>query len=108
MASPSINRRPHHVVESVDFAGTDLILIVDGETHRFPLEEVSPVLAAANESARQQYQVSPAGYGIHWETLDEDLSIDALLGILHAPPEREVLESSVAESSPDYPARPPS
>nr|WP_253276482.1 DUF2442 domain-containing protein [Synechococcus sp. PCC 6312] len=27
------------------------------------------------------YQVSPAGYGIHWPLIDEDLSINGLLRI---------------------------
>ncbi len=90
MASLSINSKRHHHVESVDFAEGHLILVVDGETCRFPLEEVSPSLDAANEQARRKFQLSPSGYGIHWEELDEDLSIDALLGIPHSPPQRRV------------------
>ena len=27
----------------------------------------------------------PSGYGIHWPLIDEDLSIDGLLGIVHTP-----------------------
>jgi hypothetical protein len=31
------------------------------------------------------FEVSPSGYGIHWPRLDEDISIDGLLGIVHSP-----------------------
>jgi hypothetical protein len=34
---------------------------------------------------RAAYEVSPSGYGIHWPLVDEDLSIDGLLGIKHRP-----------------------
>ncbi|MFH0725507.1 MAG: DUF2442 domain-containing protein [Pseudomonadota bacterium] len=29
--------------------------------------------------------MSPSGCGIHWSILDEDISIDGLMGISHAP-----------------------
>ena len=31
------------------------------------------------------FEISPSGYGIHWPLLDEDLSIDGLLGVVHRP-----------------------
>ncbi|MBF0567096.1 MAG: DUF2442 domain-containing protein, partial [Nitrospirae bacterium] len=31
------------------------------------------------------FEISPSCYGIHWPLLDEDISIDGLLGIVHAP-----------------------
>ncbi|MCF6158838.1 MAG: DUF2442 domain-containing protein [wastewater metagenome] len=31
----------------------------------------------------KQYSFSASGYGIHWPLLDEDLSIDGLLGVRH-------------------------
>ncbi|NOZ61085.1 MAG: DUF2442 domain-containing protein [Calditrichaeota bacterium] len=33
--------------------------------------------------------MSPSGYGLHWFLLDEDLSIDELLGIKHAPSQKK-------------------
>ncbi|MFZ4524578.1 MAG: DUF2442 domain-containing protein [Chlorobium sp.] len=39
----------------------------------------------ASETKRKTFEVSPSGYGIHWPLLDEDISIDALLGIVSAP-----------------------
>src|ERR1041384_7722984 len=70
-----------HNVESLSFEGPELVLCTDGKTYRLNLSDVSPILGAASESARQSYQVSPSGYGVHWPRLDEDLSID---GLVHA------------------------
>ncbi|MBU1069849.1 DUF2442 domain-containing protein [Myxococcota bacterium] len=45
------------------------------------LSLVSSVLLNASTEARNQYEVSPSGYGIHWPELDENLSVDGLLGL---------------------------
>ena len=68
-----------HEVESVDFDGDWMILAVDGQVYRLPLSQVSDRLAKASESDRNLYRIAPSGYGIHWLTLDEDLSIRGLL-----------------------------
>jgi hypothetical protein len=75
---------PHHIVQSLDFEGQWMILTVDHQTVRLPIAQTSSRLANASESERKIYQVSPSGYGIHWPTLDEDLSIDGLLSLAHA------------------------
>ncbi|MFZ0132794.1 MAG: DUF2442 domain-containing protein [Desulfobacterales bacterium] len=49
------------------------------------LKEVSPLLEKASEEQKNNFEISPSGYGIHWPLLDEDISIDSLLGIVHAP-----------------------
>jgi len=69
----------HHNIQSLDFDAQWIIVIVDGQTVRLPIAETSQRLANASETERKTYQVSPSGYGIHWPTLDEDLSIDGLL-----------------------------
>jgi len=66
-----------------------LILIVDRQEHIFPLLQISKRLAQASKIERERYQISPSGYGIHWPLIDEDLSIDGLLGINHRPPEKK-------------------
>jgi len=43
------------------------------------------VLEKASDEERDNFEISPSGYGIHWPLLDEDISIDGLLGIVHAP-----------------------
>jgi len=73
----------YHDVQDVIFEGNDIVLKIDGDQKRFPLEEVSERLLYANPSDRQTYEVSPSGYGIHWPLIDEDISIDGLLGIVH-------------------------
>ncbi|MCH7754431.1 DUF2442 domain-containing protein [candidate division KSB1 bacterium] len=46
---------------------------------------MSEKLANASDIEENKYEISPSGYGIHWPLIDEDLSIDGLLGIKHAP-----------------------
>lgn len=36
-------------------------------------------LSSATLKQLQNYEISPAGYGIHWPDLDEDISIKAFL-----------------------------
>jgi hypothetical protein len=75
----------HHIVNQVIVRDGHLELEVDGHTLSFPLAELSDRLATATSEQQQVFEVSPAGYGIHWPLIDEDLSLDGLLGIRHAP-----------------------
>ncbi|MFW5882823.1 MAG: DUF2442 domain-containing protein [Verrucomicrobiota bacterium] len=77
---------PYHQVKNIHFSGEQMHLEIDGQTHRFDLASISDRLAAASPDQRQHFQISPSGYGIHWPLIDEDLSIDGLLGIHHQPP----------------------
>ena len=56
-----------------------ITLKVDGKLIRIFLGKISEKLKNANEIQRSFYKTSPAGYGIHWPLIDEDLSIDAML-----------------------------
>ena len=87
-----------HTVEKISFAGGMMILDVDSRRVEVDLQKVSPKLSAASPEQRVHYEVSPSGYGIHWPELDEDLSIDGLLGIQHFPKSKFV--ESVAEDRP--------
>jgi hypothetical protein len=49
------------------------------------LKEISPAPDKASEEERNNFEISPTGYGIQCPLLDEDISVDALLGIVHAP-----------------------
>lgn len=75
-----------HTVEELRFTSDSLILKVDGKEHMFLLSEISQKLSQASDTERNHYRIMASGYGIHWPLLDEDLSIDGLLGIVHAPP----------------------
>ena len=77
--------KAYHVIDKVKCDGDALLLKVDGIEHRFALAYVSSRLFAASPAERAKFVISPSGYGIHWPSLDEDLSIDGLLGITHSP-----------------------
>lgn len=55
----------------VDFA--------DGRTLGVPLAYF-PRLLNASSSDREKYAISGGGTGLHWDDLDEDISVAALLG----------------------------
>jgi hypothetical protein len=73
-----------HTVESVSFTGTTMRLRVDGKSYEINVASQSDRLAHATPEQRADFTVSPSGYGIHWPQLDEDLSIDGLIGVPHA------------------------
>ena len=72
-----------HEVQSVTFSGATMILRVDGKRYRIDIKKQSERLARATRRQRETFQISPTGYGIHWPEVDEDLSIDALIGLKH-------------------------
>ena len=80
--------KKQHSVENVKFDNDRMTLTIDGTERTFPLSEISPVLEKASEKKRNTFEISPSGYGVHWPLLDEDLSIDGLLGIVHSPSQR--------------------
>ena len=75
-----------HKVQNINFFGNRMKIKVDGSEFSVDLNKVSKRLLRASQKDRENYKVSPAGYGIHWPSIDEDLSIDALLGIRHNSP----------------------
>ena len=54
------------------------VSLMDGRTITVPLAWY-PRLADATPEQRAHWEVSGAGYGIHWPDLDEDLSTEGLL-----------------------------
>jgi hypothetical protein len=77
--------KKNHQVVDLRFKGKNLLLIIDGDEKSFPLNEISSLLANATDIERNTFEISPSGYGIHWPLLDEDLSIDGLMGVTHSP-----------------------
>jgi Protein of unknown function (DUF2442) len=77
--------KPYHQVTGLHFEGNEMILTIDGQEKRFQVSDISPALQHASEQERNLFEISPSGYGIHWPLLDEDLSIDGLLGVVHEP-----------------------
>ncbi len=70
-----------HVPDAVDVRVTDDTLHVelsDGRTISVPLGWY-PRLEYANAGERANWRLSGKGRGIHWEDLDEDISVEGLL-----------------------------
>ena len=78
--------KKHHDVQNLHFEGAYMVVAIDGQEKRFDVRAISPALSEASEEEKNTFDISASGYGIHWPLLDEDLSIDGLLGIVHAPP----------------------
>ena len=75
-----------HDVQKVIFDGLLMLLKVDDKEYKINVAEQSNRLANATQEQREKFEISPAGYGIHWPDIDEDLSIDGLIGIKHSLP----------------------
>ncbi len=75
----------YHQVKNIKFENNVLYIMIDGKKYSFLIEKISKRLFKASELERDSYHISPSGYGIHWPIIDEDLSIDGLLGIKHYP-----------------------
>ncbi len=52
--------------------------LADGRTIAVPLAWFPRLLRATPEQ-RAAVRISPSGRGLHWEALDEDISVDGLL-----------------------------
>ena len=74
-----------HNVKNISFDCDFMLLTVDGKDYRIDLKKNSKKLTRATLAQKQDFEVSPSGYGIHWPELDEDLSVDGLIGVKHSP-----------------------
>jgi len=77
--------KKYHDISDLKYDDGFLVITVDGEQKKFPLKKISPALEKSSKEERNNFEISPAGYGINWPLLDEDISIDGLLGIVHVP-----------------------
>jgi len=65
--------------QTVDFGADTLVVhLADGRSISAPLEWF-PRLRDASDAQRKQWRLIGRGIGIHWEALDEDLSVRGLL-----------------------------
>ena len=90
--------KKYHNIEKISFRGENLILKVDGKNYSFKISEISEKLTKASKVEREKYEISPSGYGIHWPLIDEDLSIDGLLGVKYKPVNKKVRALASNES----------
>jgi len=68
-----------HEVSDVHIAGTRMSLVVDEQALEVDLSLLSNRLASASEMERRIVEVSPAGYGMHWPLIDEDITINGII-----------------------------
>jgi hypothetical protein len=71
--------RKAYILSQIGFEKDYLVLSIDNQIVKVKLSEISEKLSKATEQERNDFKVSPSGYGIHWRLLDEDLSINGLL-----------------------------
>lgn len=66
---------------AIDFTEDSLVVTLeDGRVLSAPLEWF-PRLRDASDGDRRKWRFISKGYGIHWPTLDEDISVPGLLGL---------------------------
>ena len=80
----------HDITEVVISNGV-LKIKVDGKTIRHPLKKISQRLAQASDIELNMFTISPSGYGIHWPLIDEDISINGLMGIKMKPGRKQAI-----------------
>ena len=79
--------KPGERVKDVHFTeDTMAVDLTDGRTIVVPLAWYLKLLDATPEQ-RRNWQISGAGYGVHWPGIDEDLSAEGLLRGAPAAPE---------------------
>ena len=88
-----------HQIEDISFSGTVIRMRVDGKLHEVDLAPISRRLAKASQQQLEAVEVTPSGYGLHWSDLDEDLSVDGLIGVIHQPPSKIRTSNMEAEDT---------
>ena len=71
-----------------------IVFLADGRTVSVPLAW-SWRLSEASQKARQNFQIIGGGQGIHWPDVDEDISVEGMLGGI--PARRASLRAEKAE-----------
>ncbi len=75
--------KKYHDIKDIIFSEENMKITIDGKHYSYSISEISERLKNALQIDRENYIITASGYGIHWPNLDEDLSIDGLLGIGH-------------------------
>jgi hypothetical protein len=64
---------------SLVFEGNFILLNVNDIDYKIPVDVASAKLNEASQVERDLFKISSSGYGIHWQLIDEDLSVEKLL-----------------------------
>jgi hypothetical protein len=65
--------------KDVGIKGDALVITFRGKQYHFPFNKLSKKLLTATKTQRDNFKVSPSGYGIHRPELDEDLAFAPML-----------------------------
>jgi hypothetical protein len=79
-------------ITDIRFENEFLLIKIDNKLVKLLLSDISVKLTNATDQERNDYTISPSGYGIHWRLLDEDLSINGLLKTAEA---KRALQSTI-------------
>ena len=74
-----MNLAQSNTIQSVSFSEEKLLITVNEIDYSFNLKDIYLKLLNATKEERNQFEISPANYGIHWPLIDEDLSIKGLI-----------------------------
>jgi len=81
MSTSTTKVRPEPLAVDVSFTKDTLrVALADGREIAVPLEW-SPRLRQATPKQRKNWRLIGGGVGIHWEDVDEDLSVESLLAV---------------------------
>jgi len=67
------------LAKAVETTPEALIVVMEWGPVSIPWEKCSERLARASQTERDRAELSPAGYGIHWPLIDEDLAVGPLV-----------------------------
>src|SRR5438309_8722006 len=74
----SVEATPARVLNVLVTDDTLSMDLEDGRTVSVPIGWY-PRLASGTDSERSNFEISGAGYGVHWPDLDEDIGVEGLL-----------------------------
>ncbi|MDM8006873.1 MAG: DUF2442 domain-containing protein [Phycisphaerae bacterium] len=81
MSTSTTKVQPEPLAVGVSFTKDTLrVALADGREIAVPLEW-SPRLRRATPKQRKNWRLIGGGVGIHWEDVDEDLSVESLLAV---------------------------
>jgi hypothetical protein len=69
-------------INSISITKKYLILVIDNRKYKFLLSDISERLSRASDIEKNDFKISPSGYGIHWRLIDEDISLNGLFAKL--------------------------
>lgn len=57
-------------IQNIHFENDVMLILIDNQLVKINLEYISDKLFKATMSERNNYSISPSGYGIHWNLID--------------------------------------